>query len=484
MILRILAVSRVLDEEDIIEPMVRHHAALVDHHVVLDNGSTDRTVEILEALAAEGLPLTILRRPASHAAEPQFNTALYRWAVGQEGADWVVFLDADEFVDARGIGDLRSYLATVPAEQPSLSVDLVDYAAPTTATVMEPNVLRRLCRRGRQPIGVPKVLVRGSIGAGRVTVSAGNHTIRIDGQPHVSPPQDAFVLAHYPSRSPYHWAAKAAVGWLKVLAAGDAARGTALHYAEAFARLKRDPAEWIAEASAELEAAMSSADLVVDPLAYLGREPVYTRTVDYGWRAVGLVLSAMEQIAAELGGTVDADPGLHARREAAITDFLVVSRSRPGAAPVIPYGCVVGGSWRRATDPGFAALLGAGWSVVESWGIWGTGEVHALRLHFRSLDRAAEIDLDVTASLPGSRRRLLVDVAVLGMTLERWEFTREINRAVRTLRLPARLIAAGKRAITVELRPREVGSPAELDPGSTDTRMLGVGLHQLRQRLV
>ena len=59
--MQIVAVTRTLNEDDIVEPLIRHHAALVNHHIVLDNGSVDRTLDILHALREEGLSLTILQ---------------------------------------------------------------------------------------------------------------------------------------------------------------------------------------------------------------------------------------------------------------------------------------------------------------------------------------------------------------------------------------------------------------------------------------
>jgi len=83
-----VAASRVLNEDDILEAFVRHHAALVDHHIFLDNGSSDRSLAILRALQAEGLPLTVLQTRAAHFC--------------------------DEFVDQRRTeGGLRAVLASL-----------------------------------------------------------------------------------------------------------------------------------------------------------------------------------------------------------------------------------------------------------------------------------------------------------------------------------------------------------------------------------
>jgi glycosyltransferase involved in cell wall biosynthesis len=58
---RLITVTRVRNEDDIVEAFVRHHAVLVDHMILLDDGSTDRTPDILAALTAEGLPISVYR---------------------------------------------------------------------------------------------------------------------------------------------------------------------------------------------------------------------------------------------------------------------------------------------------------------------------------------------------------------------------------------------------------------------------------------
>ncbi len=51
--MRLTAVTRVFNEEDIIEPFIRHHAAFAAAHILLDNGSGDRTLDILASLRRE-----------------------------------------------------------------------------------------------------------------------------------------------------------------------------------------------------------------------------------------------------------------------------------------------------------------------------------------------------------------------------------------------------------------------------------------------
>jgi Glycosyl transferase family 2 len=484
---RIVAVTRLLNEEDIVEPQVRHHAALVDHHVILDNGSSDRTLEILDGLLCEGIPLTILQNDSSIFSEVQSNTLLYNAAAGEHGADWVVFLDADEFIDARRIPDLRSFLAAVPAGRASVGLEMVNYDAPSPVTDREINVVKRFSRRSPEPMGVWKVAVRGGLGLGRVAVVAGNHGILLDGHQVESLRQHDVVLAHYPHRSPFQFAAKAVTGRLKVLAAGQAElrHNRNHHYNQPFDALKQDPRAWVRAADERFDRLKTTTELVDDPIAYLGGELIYTEPVDYGWRALGLTLRTIEKMATQYGAVLDRFAEARAQVEAEIGEARVISRHRSADAPRAAYGAIVTEAWRSAAAANFATLLGAGWSKPEDWGgIWGVGPAHEMRLYYGAAPpNAAEIEADVAAALIGSRDRQAVDVIVLGQALATWTFVRGNNRGLRTARIPASLIAASLPIVTVEFRPHSVASPAALDPARKDTRLLGMGIRGLRQRL-
>ena len=92
--MRLVAVSRVFNEDDIVEAFVRHHAALFDGHVLLDGGSNDRTRAILRALRGS-MPnrIELVEANAPTFCETLHNTFLYRRAVDAHRADWVCFLD-------------------------------------------------------------------------------------------------------------------------------------------------------------------------------------------------------------------------------------------------------------------------------------------------------------------------------------------------------------------------------------------------------
>ena len=99
--MKLIAVSRVKNERDIIEPFVRHHSKVFNQLIVVDDGSSDGTYEMLETLRAEGLPLVLIRDPAVGYEQGRYMTRLLHIAVRRHAADWVMPLDADEFVEAK-----------------------------------------------------------------------------------------------------------------------------------------------------------------------------------------------------------------------------------------------------------------------------------------------------------------------------------------------------------------------------------------------
>lgn len=106
----VLAVCR--DEEDVVATFARFYLESgFDLVHLVDNGSTDRTVERVEALAAAGLPVRLThdrRRGYERYLSEHFH------AVGRTtGADWMFFLDVDEFILFPR--PVRDYLAALPA---------------------------------------------------------------------------------------------------------------------------------------------------------------------------------------------------------------------------------------------------------------------------------------------------------------------------------------------------------------------------------
>lgn len=106
------AVGMVRNEADVIATTVRH---LLDQEVsrilVVDNGSTDDTLQVLKSITDPRLLVGHDREPGYYQAAKM--TELSRWA-GRRGARWVVPFDADELWSAPGT-TLGRHLASCPA---------------------------------------------------------------------------------------------------------------------------------------------------------------------------------------------------------------------------------------------------------------------------------------------------------------------------------------------------------------------------------
>ncbi len=101
----------VKNEEDTVETNIRFHADQgVDAFIVMDNGSTDATPDILRALQKE-YDLTVVHNASTAYKQSQWMTSLARQARKDLGADLVISNDADEFWSARDGGSLKKKLS-------------------------------------------------------------------------------------------------------------------------------------------------------------------------------------------------------------------------------------------------------------------------------------------------------------------------------------------------------------------------------------
>jgi hypothetical protein len=226
--MRIVGVSMVRNEADIIESFVRHHGTRLDHLVVVDHGSGDRTLEILRALHGEGLPITIAGTAALANQQARVMTQAIRDAARRFAADHVFALDADEFL----CGD-RAQLEQALASLPMDGVASLRWSTFVPSDDLVSHPLKRM--RMRVPADADrylKVVVGGRLAARDGWVLApGNHAaFDLAGgrlSPIAAPLLPAPRLAHLPFRSVEQLVVKVVQGWLGTrLQEGQAASAT------------------------------------------------------------------------------------------------------------------------------------------------------------------------------------------------------------------------------------------------------------------
>jgi SAM-dependent methyltransferase len=206
-----VGITMVKNEEDIIEQFVRHNLEFIDSLIVLENGSIDDTRRILLALQREGLPILILDDPITSYIQDQKMTRLLRAVTSSFFPDYVVPLDADEFIVCESRNAFLANLRNIPPGTVGLVpwqtyVVLPSYDKQTSEDIPRNFVSRRL---QETPQYFKAIVCTGGRYANNIVFEMGNHNARTDkGKSLPSINLSAVKLAHYPVRDCQQVAAK------------------------------------------------------------------------------------------------------------------------------------------------------------------------------------------------------------------------------------------------------------------------------------
>ncbi len=223
---KIMTVSMVKNESDIIESFVRHSLSFADEMLILDHMSTDETYSILKKLQEEGLPLILRSCYRVEYAQSGIMTDLLYQAVVTYGADIVLPLDADEFlVNTETRQSCRELLQNLDSERVyQLRTRTYELLAPQGQ--QDIFLLLRPCRRERDFTKSSKIIVgAGLCGKESLRVAQGNHYVMRessvgftkDGQAIPMEAHPLLHLAHYQWRGEEQMTSKCLLGWLHVV---------------------------------------------------------------------------------------------------------------------------------------------------------------------------------------------------------------------------------------------------------------------------
>jgi hypothetical protein len=266
---------------DVLEEFLRHTARFVDHHYLGIMGSADSALAIAEALVVEGLPITIWRlsNRASLEGDPRMTGPFARLIFERLGCEYLLPLDADEFVLARDRDHLERALEALPPQTHGLA-DWTTYVPSKNDDASEPRVLARIQHRRKvETPAYAKVFIHRSFaGDPGAVITAGNHLVTGGASQAVALAD--IRLAHFPVRSLLQLQCKALLGTSAILMAGSETASLGyqwqLAYKRLFARGKDSISPDLSRLAAryldETEAESDETDFLVhDPLPSVSR---------------------------------------------------------------------------------------------------------------------------------------------------------------------------------------------------------------------
>ena len=235
----------VRNEADIIEVFVRHNLTVLDGLSIVDHGSVDGTSEILAALVAEGLPLTVLPRNDVSYVQSEITTKLVRDLFAHTPADFVFVIDADEFLKIPSRPRLEDALGRLPRDLHALlrwQTYVPDFDVHSDKREMLPLLAssQRLVEERHNLFKV--VAARRFLDTSEAYIETGNHVIHPSkahaiarlSNPHGALNPTVAAVAHVPVRSADQFTGKIAVGWLALLAAHPNDPDVAFHWRDAY----------------------------------------------------------------------------------------------------------------------------------------------------------------------------------------------------------------------------------------------------------
>ncbi|WP_405287728.1 glycosyltransferase family 2 protein [Methanobrevibacter sp.] len=240
--MKIVSISMVKNESDIIESFVRYNLNIVDQMIILDNCSSDETPHIINKLIKEGLPIVLIKDTDIFYAQNIKTTKLLHKAVKEYEADIVCLLDVDEFIISHNEQNPRKILESIDSSKYHLikwrtyvptANDSDDKFIPQRITYIRDETLETYYK-----VIVPKEIVLKY----NVDVSMGNHDLLINGKNNkkLKEYNHDLNIAHFPLRSKEQCMSKILIGWPNTIARNTENESWATHWEMLFNKIKKN----------------------------------------------------------------------------------------------------------------------------------------------------------------------------------------------------------------------------------------------------
>lgn len=220
---KIVAITMVKNEEDIIESFIRYTLTYADVILVVNHNSDDSTGEILEKLQQEGLPIYVELFVDPRHLQAEVMTKLMYLALEQYDADIIIPLDADEFLlpfDKKM--SVRKFLQTM-SNKHVITLPWYIHRLKNINNVSDEFILNLPAIRTSNPNKMSKIMV-GKVFLQRnknMSLRQGNHSLQDDGNSSKvidTIRSEYLYLAHFNIRSEEQYLSKIIVGALADIA--------------------------------------------------------------------------------------------------------------------------------------------------------------------------------------------------------------------------------------------------------------------------
>jgi glycosyltransferase involved in cell wall biosynthesis len=228
---RLACVTMVASECDIIESFARHTLDFVDHLHIQFHNSYDSSRQIVENLISEGLSIS-----CEISTDPVFRRglmgdSLLRRVACDSKFDFLLPLDADEFIAAEDRMVLETELGAIPRIG-ALLVNWLSYVPTDQDDQTDPNPITRIRHRVRSLHRLRKVFFAARmLSNDDIYLSDGNHELLSrTGQeiPHFQ--SQRVLLAHFPVRCSQQLASKVVIGTAARLLSPDLTANQSQHW--------------------------------------------------------------------------------------------------------------------------------------------------------------------------------------------------------------------------------------------------------------
>lgn len=213
---KIVSIAMVKNESDIIEFYVRYNLKFLDEMYIVEHQSNDRTLEILEKMKLEGLPIHVFKYNSYGYDQGAILTTIVNKIKENKAADYILLFDADQYI----VSDSReSFVNELTKEETSFHITEYDYMLKNTDIEKDVYIYEKMIYKAKIPFHIPKSIINLNLYYdGELWVGEGGHHFYYSGpiKGNIKRLENSF-LAHLQYRSQEQLYSKILIGCLSYM---------------------------------------------------------------------------------------------------------------------------------------------------------------------------------------------------------------------------------------------------------------------------